>query len=87
MMGMGTAWLEAVGKMNVEMVIFVASRMTEDAKTQQKILECRSVGDLSHLQAQFMQRAMDQYKAETGKLVELGNSALGHISDGKLVEN
>lgn len=75
MMGMGAAWIEAVSDMSVEVAHFVAERIKEDAKTQHEILHCKNVADLQHIQAQFIQKAMDQYQAESGKLVEMGTKA------------
>lgn len=77
MMGMGTAWVEALSDMSAEVAGFVADRIKEDVKTQHKILHCKNTADLSQIQSQFMQKAMDQYKAETGKLVEMGTKAFG----------
>ena len=75
MMGMGTAWIEAVSDMRAEVAHFVAERIKEDVKTQHEILHCKNVADLQQIQAQFIQKAMDQYQAETGKLVEMGTRA------------
>jgi len=77
MMGMGTAWVEAISDMSAEVAQFVAERIKEDVKTQHEILHCQNVADLQNIQAQFIQKAMDQYQAETGKLVEIGTSAFG----------
>ncbi len=75
LMGLGTAWIEAMSAMSAEVAGFVADRIKEDVKTQHEILHCKNVADLQHIQAQFMQRAIDQYQAETGKLVEMGTKA------------
>ncbi|MFK7878275.1 phasin family protein [Roseobacter sp.] len=75
MMGMGTAWIEAVSDMSAEVAHFVAERIKEDVKTQHEILHCKNVADLQHIQVQFIQKAMDQYQAETGKLVEMSTKA------------
>ncbi|MGB3245063.1 MAG: phasin family protein [Sulfitobacter sp.] len=75
MMGMSSAWMEALSDMSAEVVGFVADRIKEDVKTQHEILHCKNVADLSHIQATFMQKAMDQYQAESGKLVEMTTKA------------
>ena len=75
MMGMGTAWLEAMGAMSAEVAEFVAERIKEDVKTQHEILHCKNVGELQNIQAEFLQKAIDQYQAETNKLVEMSNKA------------
>ena len=77
MMGMNAAWMEAFSDWSAEMVDFAAERIKADVKTQHDILQCKNAADLQHVQAQFMQRAMDQYHAETGKLVAMGNKAFG----------
>ena len=82
MMGIGTVWMEAISDMSAEVADFVAERIKEDVKTQHEILHCKNAKDLQHVQAQFMQRAMDQYRAETGKLVEMGNKTFG-VKDGE----
>lgn len=81
MMGMGTAWVEAISNMSAEVASFVAERIKEDVKTQHEILHCKDVADLQHIQAQFFQKAMDQYQAETGKLVEMGTKAFAAKKD------
>ncbi|UWR21828.1 phasin family protein [Sulfitobacter sp. S190] len=75
LLGIGTAWLEAMSAMSAEVAGFVAERIKEDVKTQHEILHCKNVADLQHIQGQFMQKALDQYQAETGKLVEMGTKA------------
>ena len=71
MAAFGTAWIEALGDMGGELVSFVAERIKEDIKTQHEILHCKDPGKLQEIQARFVQTAIDQYTAETGKLVEM----------------
>eukprot|EP00919_Chromeraceae_sp_WS-2016_P024052 GHVR01057013.1.p1 GENE.GHVR01057013.1~~GHVR01057013.1.p1 ORF type:complete len:171 (+),score=10.45 GHVR01057013.1:238-750(+) len=75
MMGMGTAWVEAVSDMSAEVADFMAERLKEDVKVQHEILHCKNVANLQHIRAQFVQKAIDQYQAETSKLVEMGTNA------------
>lgn len=74
--GMGIAWMETIGDMNAEFIGFVADRIKEDVKTQHEMLHCKTAADLQHVQAQFIQTAIEQYQVETCKLVALGNKAL-----------
>ena len=74
MMGMSTAWLQAINGLNAEVTSFLSERIKQDVKTQQKILNCKDLGELSDIQREFIQTAIDQYTAETGKLLELGTS-------------
>ena len=81
MMGMSTAWMEAVSDMGAEVVSFVADRIQEDVKAQHKMLHCKDISELQHIQAEFFQKAVEQYQAETGKLVEMGAAAFAPDKD------
>ena len=71
MMGIGTAWLEAMSDMGAEVIGFVADRIKEDVKTQHEILHCKDAAELQRIQARFFEKAVKQYQDETGKLVEM----------------
>jgi len=77
---MGTAVLESMSAMGSEVTQFIAHRIKEDVRTQHQILHCKDVSELRQIQTDFVQNAIEQYTAETGKLVqmnsELMNSAL-----------
>lgn len=73
MMGMSAAMMEAFSDLSAEVIGFMADRIKEDLKAQHEILHCKDVGELQHVQAQFIQKAIDQYQAETGKLVEMSS--------------
>jgi hypothetical protein len=75
-LGAGTQWVEALSEMGSEMVSFLAERIKEDVKTQHQILHCKSITELQHIQAQFIEKAIEQYNAETGKLFQMGTNAL-----------
>jgi len=70
---MGLTWAESLSDLGSEVLTFVADRIQEDVKTQHKMLHCKNVADLQHIQAEFVQTAIDQYTAETGKLVKMGH--------------
>ncbi|WP_299961306.1 phasin family protein [uncultured Roseobacter sp.] len=72
MLGMSSAWIETMGDMGAEVASFVADRIKEDVKTQHEILHCKNMTELQAIQTEFVQKALDQYQAETGKLVEMG---------------
>lgn len=67
----GMAWAEGMSDMGSEVLSFVADRIKEDVATQHKLLHCKNVADFQKVQAEFMQKAIDQYTAETGKLVQM----------------
>ena len=70
------AWFEGMGEIGREAAQFVAERIAEDLKTQHAILHCRNSAELMQIQRDFLQRALDQYVAEGGKLVQMGNEIL-----------
>lgn len=76
MTGMGIAWVEALSDMGSEVLSFVADRIKEDVKTQHRILHCKDAGELQQIQTEFIQTAVEQYSAETGKLVKMSQDML-----------
>lgn len=81
MVGLSTAWFETLGDMSAEVVSFVADRIKEDVKTQHELMHCKDVSEMQRIQSKFLQKAMDQYQAETGKLIEMGTKAFSPPSD------
>jgi hypothetical protein len=72
MTAFNSAVAESMGRYGQEFVSFVQERLEEDAKTQQELMGCRDLTRLAEIQNRFLQRAMQQYTDETGKLVDLG---------------
>ena len=81
MTSFGTAWIEALSDMGSEVLSFVADRIQEDVKTQHEILHCEDIAELQHIHAKFVQKAIDQYTAETGKLVEMSQSLFPNAAE------
>ncbi len=79
---MNTAWIEVLADLGSEVTTFVADRIREDVKTQHAILHCKSLAELQHVQAEFMQRAVNQYTSETGKLIGMSSEISTKIKDG-----
>ena len=73
--GANAAWLENLGDIGAEVLRFFAERITEDVKTQHEIMHCTNPAELQKIQARFIQKAIDQYQTETGKLVQMSQSA------------
>jgi hypothetical protein len=72
----GATLLEGVGRVQQEIAQFVSTRVREDLETQQQILRCRSLDDLREVQFRFVKTAMDQYSAETARLMKLGSEIM-----------
>ncbi|WP_109466411.1 phasin family protein [Albibacillus kandeliae] len=66
------AWLE-IGN---EIQTFVTERLHDDVETQHKLLHCTTPGEALHIQTEFCQRAMSDYRAEMGKLYEMSRTLM-----------
>lgn len=73
---MGTAMVESLGDLSSEVLQFVADRIAQDVKTQHEILHCKDVTQLQKIQADFIQKAIEQYTAETVKLAQMSNDMI-----------
>lgn len=67
----GMAWMEAMSDLGGEFLHFVSERVQQDVATQHRLLHCTDMEELRHVQAEFVQKAIDDYTAETGKMVEM----------------
>jgi hypothetical protein len=76
MVGANAAMLESMGAMGAEVMEFLAERLREDVQTQRDFMQCRDVGEMQKLQAEFVRKAVDQYQAETGKLIQMSMAML-----------
>ena len=79
---LGTTWIERMSDVTAEWLDFVTDRIKEDVATQHQILHCKDVADLQKIQIAFFQRAVEQYQAETGKLVEMSSKLFEGTEDG-----
>jgi hypothetical protein len=68
--------LEKCGEMGSELAQFVAARIKEDMNLQHQLLHCRDLSKLHQVQVDFVQSAIDQYVAETGKMTRLSREML-----------
>lgn len=80
---LNAAWVESLGDIGAEVTSFLAERIKEDVKTQHALLHCKDMNEAREIQARFIQKAIDQYQAETGKLVEMGMTAFAPQKGGK----
>ncbi|MGD9863549.1 MAG: phasin family protein [Pseudodonghicola sp.] len=71
---MGGDWMERLSDMGAEMLDFYTNRVKEDVELQHKLLHCRDLKEMQQVQGEFLQRAIDRYTEETGKLIELGSA-------------
>ena len=74
MLGFGADWIESMTDMGSEMLSFIAARVEQDVQTQSALLQAEGVAEVQNIQAQFFQKAMDDYAAEAGKLMKIGQA-------------
>lgn len=84
---MSAGMIEALTAMGSEVMQFVAARIAEDMKTQHALLTCKDFAEAQRLQAEFVTTALEQYTAETGRLVELGTGVMTATMPGRAKDN
>ena len=73
---MGGDWMERMSDMGAEMLQFYTQRVQEDVELYHKLLHSKNMAEMQDAQAEFLQRAIDRYTEETGKIIELSKAAL-----------
>jgi len=69
-------WVEHMQAVGHDLADFVAARIRADARTQQRILRCRTVDELRDVQTRFISEAFEAYAAETGRPVTLSDDTM-----------
>ena len=69
-------WVEHMQEVGHDLAEFVAARIREDVRTQQRILRCRTIDELREVQTAFIAGAFEDYAAETGRLVTLNEDTM-----------
>ena len=68
----GAGWIEKMSEMGSEWLHFLSDRVTEDVKFQHALLQAKNPAEIQKIQADFLKKAMDDYAAETGKMLAMG---------------
>jgi hypothetical protein len=76
MESIGQTMLDGATRMQQEIVDFVSARVREDMETQKELLRCRSFDDVREVQTRFFRTAMEQYAAESKRLMDLGSDVI-----------
>ena len=77
---LGTKWVETMSDLGSEWLSFVADRVKEDVKLQHELLHAKTMNDVQRVQAAFIQKALDDYRLETGKVVKFCSDTMEEIS-------
>lgn len=72
---MGAAWTQRAAEAAAEVTRFTTHRLVDDLRTQGEMLRCRDLAALQSVQGRYVQRLIDQYAAETVRLLRLANGA------------
>jgi hypothetical protein len=64
--------MDGMTKMQEEIASFVSKRIAHNLETQQEMLGCRNFDELQEVQTRFFRTAMNDYSAETKRLMRLG---------------
>lgn len=74
MPALGTHWFEIMSDLGSEMLNFTAARIKEDVDTQHKLLHAKELAEVQHIQAEFFQKAVDDYTTEMAKLMDMSKA-------------
>ena len=70
-LALGQTAMQAWMDMGMESLRFVSERLQEDIKTQQALLQCKSLDELRAVQAAFFKAAQEHYMAEATKMMNM----------------
>ena len=73
------AWMELWSRLSSEAAHFAADRLCETAKTQQQMMQARTLAEVAALRVHWWQKAAEQYAAETGRFTEIWREALDRM--------
>ncbi|GAA6201690.1 phasin family protein [Aquicoccus sp. SU-CL01552] len=73
---MGGDWMERMSDMGTEMLEFYTQRVQADVELYHKLLHCKDLKEMHEIQGEFLQRMINRYSEETGKLIEMGKTAM-----------
>ncbi len=73
--GFGSEWIESMADVGSNVLSFMASRIEQDVQTQHALMKAKDVTEVQHIQSQYFQRMMDDYAAETAKLMKFGKGS------------
>lgn len=76
---LGTKWVETMGDLGAEWLSFVADRIRDDVKVQHELMHARSLAEIQSIQAAFLQKTIQDYQAETGRMVEFCADTMAEI--------
>jgi len=66
---LGAGWAEAMADMGSEWLHFVSDRVQRDVEFQHRLLHAKSSRDIREAQSEFFQKAVDDYTAQTGRVM------------------
>jgi hypothetical protein len=79
----GTSILTGMSEIQKEIAGFVSERIRQDLETQRELFACRTIDDVREVQSRFLRTTIDQYSAETSKLMQLGAEVFARAMDPK----
>ncbi|MFZ1468120.1 MAG: phasin family protein [Paracoccaceae bacterium] len=72
--GMGTQWMETMSAIGSQILAFMSERVQQDVQTQHDLLNAKGIAEVQRIQAEFVQKATNDYVDEMAKLIELGKT-------------
>lgn len=72
----GARWAEAIADIGAEWLQFTANRVSRDVQTLHELQRATSIQEIQAIQSKFLQRAIDDYQAESGRMTQLVSDAM-----------
>ena len=66
-----TTMADNTARLYREWTEFIGHRLREDMALRQRLLTCTSAEDMASVQAEFFRRAMEEYAAESRKMLQM----------------
>ncbi len=76
--------VERMTDMGSEWLSFVAARVQEDVALQHGLLHAKSPEEAQAVQAKFLQKAMEDYSAESGRMMDLSAKLFDPVEAGEV---
>lgn len=73
---LGTTWVEKMSDLGAEWMDFLAKRIKEDVDLGHSLLHSTNAETMQKVQAEFLQKAAEQYQQETGKLMSISDEMM-----------
>lgn len=70
----GSAWFDGIADLGSNVLNFTAARVAQDVQIGHELMSAKDVTQFQHVQAQYVQCALDDYAAQAAKLMKISKA-------------